>query len=57
LSRDLYAQLKEDIDRSRLAYDKRYAETKVAPCDYFTQELVRNLAENDRTLLGSDFPG
>jgi hypothetical protein len=55
-SRDLYTRLKDDIDKSRATYDKRYAETSIASADYFTQELIRNLAESNPLLLGSDFP-
>jgi len=53
---DLCSRLKDDIDKSRATYDKRYASTAVASADYFTQELVRNLADNDPSLLGRDFP-
>jgi hypothetical protein len=55
-NRDLYRRLREDIDKSRATYDKRYAATSVADARYFDQELVRILADNDPTLLGSDFP-
>jgi hypothetical protein len=45
--KDLYDRLKVDIEKSRSTYDKRYAESAVASADYFTQELIRILAEND----------
>ena len=54
-SRDLYDRLKEDIEKSRAMYDKRYAESAVASADYFTQELIRILADNDATLMGAGF--
>jgi hypothetical protein len=54
-SRDLYDRLKEDIEKSRAMYDKRYAESAVASADYFTQELIRILADNDATLMGPSF--
>lgn len=54
--RDVYGRLKDEIDRSRAIYDKRYAQTPVADEDYFNKELLENLAENDPTLLGSSFP-
>jgi hypothetical protein len=54
-SRDLYDRLKEDIEKSRAMYDKRYADSAVASADYFTQELIRILADNDATLMGPSF--
>ena len=56
-SRDLYDRLKDDIDKSRAAYDKRYGTTPAASANYFVQELVRILADNDSSLLGSNFSG
>jgi hypothetical protein len=54
-NRDLYDRLKQDIEKSRAMYDKRYAESAVASADYFTQELIRILADNDATLMGAGF--
>jgi hypothetical protein len=54
--KDLYERLKVDIEKSRATYDKRYAESAVASSDYFTQELIRILADNDVTLMGAGFP-
>jgi hypothetical protein len=56
-NRDLYLRLKKDIDRSRETYEKRFANTVAKQVDYFHEELVRRLAENDPALLGSDYPG
>jgi len=56
-SRDLYDRLKEDIDKSRASYHKRYGSSPAASADYFTKELVRILADNDASLLGANFPG
>ncbi len=53
-NRDLYDRLREDIDKSRAAYNKRFAET-VSDADYFTSELVRILADNDRGAMGGNF--
>jgi hypothetical protein len=53
---DLYSRLREDVEKSRAVYQKRYAES-VKDVDYFTQELVRILAENNREAMGADFPG
>ncbi|HWR36288.1 MAG TPA: hypothetical protein VN622_10505 [Clostridia bacterium] len=54
--RDLYDRLKDDIDKSRATYDKRYGGA-ITDVDYFKQELVRILADGDSSLLGSSFPG
>ncbi len=54
--KDLYDRLKDDIDKSRATYDKRYGSSPAATGDYFTQELIRILAENDVALLGGSFP-
>lgn len=54
--KDLYDRLKVDIEKSRATYDKRYAESPVASADYFTQELIRILADNDVALMGAGFP-
>ena len=55
-NRDLYDRLKEDIEKSRASYEKRYGGTVAKDGDYFNQELVRILADNDTTLLGNNFP-
>lgn len=55
-NRDIYERLKEDIDKSRATYDKRYSNSTVAGADYFTQELIRILADNDVSLMGGSFP-
>lgn len=52
---DLYDRLRESIDKSRASYDKRWGKT-ISDVDYFREELVRNLAENDVAVLGSNFP-
>ncbi len=48
-SRDLYQQLRDDIDRSRKLYGERHPD---APPDYFKDELVRILADGDAGALG-----
>jgi hypothetical protein len=53
--RDLYDRLRDDIDKSRATYDKRYS-VSVTNVDYFRQELIRILADNDVSLLGANFP-
>ena len=54
-NKDVYDRLKEDIDKSRNTYNKRYGSSAAASADYFNQELVRSLAEDDVTLLGPNF--
>lgn len=56
-SRDLYKRLKTDIDRSRQTYEKRFGKSVAKQVDYFHDELVRTLAANEASLLGSDYPG
>jgi len=51
-NRDLYARLREDIDRSRQIYDERVHESVRQGTDYFQQELVRSLAGGDARALG-----
>ena len=54
-NKDIYARLKDDIDKSRGAYEKRYGQSAAASADYFTQELIRILCEGDPSLLGGGF--
>jgi hypothetical protein len=54
-NKDLYDRLKEDIDKSRGTFQKRYGNTAAASGDYFSQELLRSLAEDDITIMGSNF--
>ena len=53
--KDLYDRLKEDIDKSRSTYQKRYGNTVAASADYLSSELIRSLAEDDVALLGPNF--
>ena len=53
---DLYQRLREDIEKSRAAYRKRYGQT-ISDVDYFSQELLRILADNNPSLMGAGFPG
>jgi hypothetical protein len=54
-SKDLYDRLREDIEKSRATYQKRYGSTVAAGADYFNQELIRSLAEDDISLMGANF--
>jgi hypothetical protein len=53
--KDIYDRLKEDIEKSRATYLKRYGNTSAASGNYFNQELIRSLAEDDISLLGKNF--
>jgi len=53
--KDIYDRLKEDIEKSRATYQKRYGSTVANSGDYFQKEVVRNLAEEDLTLMGANF--
>jgi hypothetical protein len=53
--KDLYDRLREDIEKSRATYQKRYGNSAAGAADYFSQELIRSLAEDDVSLLGSNF--
>jgi hypothetical protein len=54
-NKDLYDRLQEDIDKSRVSYQKRYGSTAAASGDYFNNEVIRSLAEDDVSLLGPKF--
>jgi hypothetical protein len=53
--KDLYDRLKEDIEKSRSTYQKRYGSTVAASGDYFQKEVVRSLAEEDVAVMGANF--
>lgn len=53
--KDLYDRLKEDIDKSRSTFQKRYGSTAAASGDYFMKEVVRSLAEDDASVMGANF--
>lgn len=54
-NRDLYDRLREDIEKSRATYARRYGDTP-GSAKYFDQELIRVLADNDISLMGGSFP-
>jgi hypothetical protein len=53
--KDLYDRLRDDIDKSRASYGKRYGSTVAVSGDYFVQELIRGLAQGDASTLGPNF--
>lgn len=50
--RDLYARLREDIDRSREMFERRIPPEIRTTRDYFHEELVRILGDGDSDALG-----
>jgi hypothetical protein len=54
-NRDLYDRLKEEIEKSRSTFQKRYGNTVAASGDYFQKEVVRSLAEDDYSVMGANF--
>ena len=54
-NRDLYDRLKEDIEKSRTTFQKRYGSTAAASGDYFQKEVLRSLAEDDLSVMGANF--
>lgn len=54
-NKDLYDRLKEDIEKSRVTFHKRYGNTAAAGADYFSREVLRSLAEDDMSVMGANF--
>jgi 3-oxoacyl-ACP reductase-like protein len=54
-NKDLYDRLKEDIEKSRSTFQKRYGNTTAASGDYFQREVLRSLAEDDTSVMGASF--
>jgi len=56
-NRDLYLRLKRDIDKSREMYENRISPIVSRKADYFHDEIVRILGNDDPSTLGSEYPG
>jgi hypothetical protein len=54
-NKDLYDRLKEAIEKSRGTYQKRYGNTVAASGNYFQHEIIRSLAADDLSAMGSNF--
>ncbi len=54
-NKDVYDRLKEDIEKSRGTFQKRYGNSVAGSADYFSQELIRSLAEDDASIMGANF--
>jgi len=53
--KDLYDRLKEEIEKSSSTFQKRYGNTAAASGNYFQNEIVRSLAEDDLSIMGANF--
>lgn len=56
-NKNLYSLLREDIEKTRENYQKRFGQTAASSFDYFHYELVVKLADNDLATLGEQYPG
>jgi hypothetical protein len=54
---DIYERLRNEIDQGRETYSQRVPKVVAAGGDYYHEELVRILAENDPARLGGQYPG
>ncbi len=54
---DLYGGLVDEIDRGRRAFREQFLEGCPSMIDYFHQELVRTLANDNPEFLGPNYPG
>lgn len=52
----IYSLLRDGIEKSREAYRARYGD-QIRDVDYFKQELIRILADNNPDTMGAGFPG
>jgi len=53
----LYVQLKDPIDSGRERYRQEFLQVSPSLTDYLHEELVRTLANDDPSKLGSEYPG
>lgn len=56
-NRDIYQRLQKEIDQGREMYQHRVPTGVLGSHDYFHEELVRILGENDPSRLGPAYPG
>ena len=54
---DIYHRLRKELDLGREAYTHRVPGFVLASHDYFHEELVRILGENDLSRMGRTYPG
>ncbi|MBI4480005.1 MAG: hypothetical protein HY651_08275 [Acidobacteria bacterium] len=56
-NKNLFTLLKEDIEKTRENYQKRFGQTPARAFDYLHYEMVSKLAGNDMSVLGDQYPG
>lgn len=56
-NKNLFTLLKEDIEKTRENYQKRFGQTPARTFDYLHYEMVSKLAGNDVSVLGDQYPG
>jgi hypothetical protein len=56
-TQSLYRLLQDHIERAREAYREQFLKDCPSMVDYFHVELVRTLANDDASLLGTEYPG
>jgi hypothetical protein len=56
-NKNLFAVLKEDIEKTRENYQQRFGKTPARTFDYLHYEMVSKLAGNDLSVLGNQYPG
>lgn len=54
---DIYQRLRKEIDSGREQYNQKVSSAVLTARDYFHEELVRILTENDASRLGAAYPG
>jgi len=54
---DIYRRLQKEIDLGRETYKRRVSAPVLVAHDYFHEELIRILTENDPSRMGAAYPG
>jgi hypothetical protein len=54
---DIYRRLQNEIEHGREAYTQRVSDKILGSRDYFHEELIRILGENDESRMGANYPG
>jgi len=56
-TKDIYRRLQTEIEHGRHAYRERVPDKILGSRDYFHEELIRILGENDESRMGATYPG
>jgi hypothetical protein len=54
---DIYRRLQKEIEHGRETYSQRVSGKILSSRDYFHEELIRILGDNDETRMGAAYPG